>query len=157
MKLMPSSEDGSGPLVREWDFVQITEVLSDYCTFADRRDVESLCRLFTPEGSIEVGSHKLEGPAAITAFLRPRFSPDRQTRHLWSNLRVETGAGNELRCASTQITFETVARTGISEIRIGDVSDVFRKLADGRWRIHKRVVQRAMSMATHSAGEQNTS
>lgn len=124
----------------------VMTLLSDYCGHADGGNLGALCQLFEPEGKLTVGDAEHRGPAAIAAFLAARLGPDRRTRHLWSNLRVERTSIDSLRCTSTQITFEEPAHAGTSTIRVSDVTDVLHRDGAGPWRFHERTLRRVFSM-----------
>jgi SnoaL-like domain len=141
------------------DPVQLGELhrlFTDYCRFADRQQAPALAQLFLANGCITIGSAEVNGREAINAFLHQRFNANRVTRHVWSNLYVQSATDDFLICTSLQQTFEYNAEGGESEIRVIDVKDVISKSVNGQWLFKDRKLDRVMAVKTHQSTQKAT-
>lgn len=72
------------------DWLHIADMITDFFDCLDRKDPSGLPMVFAEEASLDMGMADrplLEGKAAIiAAFSAPK--PVRQTRHLWSSLKI---------------------------------------------------------------------
>jgi hypothetical protein len=122
-------------------------LLSDFAWHADRGDGAALGALFLPTGALLVGGQELVGPEEIAADCYRRFqNPQRKTRHMWSNLRLDQVDTDAATATAVQLTFEQAALDQPTQLRVNDVFDTFAKDPAGRWRFARRVVQREMAL-----------
>lgn len=129
------------------DVRTIERLLSDFAWYADRGDGESMSRLFVPDGVLYVGGIKLSGRDAIALDCKQRHAePGRKTRHVWSNLRVESVDADSTWSTAVQITFEHRASDGSCQIRVNDLFDRLRRVEGGEWLIEERVIQREIAL-----------
>jgi hypothetical protein len=128
------------------DIQAIERLLSDFAWFADRGDGARLSALFLPEGTLTVGGIDLHGREEIAVDCCRRVVNGRKTRHVWSNLRVESSETNEISTTAIQMTFEQREPEKPTQLRLNDVFDCFRRDADGSWRFARRVIQREMAL-----------
>ncbi|MGH6681204.1 MAG: nuclear transport factor 2 family protein, partial [Bradyrhizobium sp.] len=71
--------------------LEIEQLLTAFAYFADRGDGEALGELFLEEATLNVAGLNMMGPQEIAADCRRRFAdPHRKTRHVWSNMRIES-------------------------------------------------------------------
>lgn len=128
------------------DIRAIERLLSDFAWCADRGDGESMSRLFVPDGVLHVGGTILSGREAIARDCERRHAePGRKTRHLWSNLRVDTLDAHHSQSTAVQITFEHRASDGSLQVRVNDVFDRLRRAEHGGWLIEERTIQRQIA------------
>ena len=123
----------------------VERLMTEYAWSADHRDAQSLAELFALDGRLWLGGHRMQGRTEIAAFCGQRFSvPGRQTRHVWSNLRLGEFEGQHLKTTSLQLTFEQSGETQPVQVRVSDVSDEWQRDAQGRWRLAWRTVSQAL-------------
>ncbi|HEX4443756.1 MAG TPA: nuclear transport factor 2 family protein [Galbitalea sp.] len=127
------------------DVQDIERLLTDFAWFADRGDGSSLSDLFLPGAVLKVGESRLEGRRAIAddCYARAR-EPGRKTRHVWSNLRLESLVNGVLRTNAIQQTIETNDISGLTSMRVNDIIDTFERDSESRWRIASRHIDRQM-------------
>ncbi len=129
------------------DVADIERLLTDFAWFADRGDGAALSELFLPDAVLVVGGQRLEGRQAIADdCVRRASEPGRKTRHVWSNLRLESLVDGVLQTNAIQQTIESNDRSGLSSMRVNDVLDTFQRDSHGRWRIASRHIDRQMHM-----------
>jgi hypothetical protein len=127
------------------DVEDIERLLTDFAWFADRGDGTGLSDLFLPNAFLKVGGRRLEGRQAIADDCYTRASePGRRTRHVWSNLRLESLVDGVLRANAIQLTMETNEISGLTSMRVNDVIDTFQRDSESRWRIASRHIDRQM-------------
>jgi uncharacterized protein (TIGR02246 family) len=126
----------------------IERLLSDFAWFADRGDGTSLSQLFTPDGVLLVSGNELRGRAQIAEDCTRRFlNPNRKTRHVWSNLRIDRMDGDTAAAFAIQLTFEQSGDGQPTHLRVNDLVDEFQRDANGSWRIARRVIDRKMALS----------
>lgn len=127
---------------------RIERLLSDFAWFADQGDAVGLSGLFVPEGVLCVGGQEMAGQPIIAADCQKRFAtPDRKTRHVWTNLRVESMTGNMAKTTAVQLTYETLGADKPTRLRVNDVFDELRKDAQGEWQFVRRHIKCEMALA----------
>jgi hypothetical protein len=130
----------------EPDVTKIGRLLSDFAWLADRGDGASLAQLFLPESILVVGGARLVGRAQIAEDCRRRaLDPERKTRHVWSNLRVNREADGTMAGSAIQLTFEQTGSEG-TKLRISDVTDRYEVDSLGTWRFKSRIIERQMAL-----------
>lgn len=135
------------------DFLEVQGLLTGFTWFADRGDGEGLAALFLPDAVLTVGGADLRGREAIASDCYRRFSAgSRKTRHLWCNLRIERFADDEIATTAVQMTFEQTTPQRPVQLRMNDVSDGFRKDAEGSWRFARRLIKREMALEIPASG-----
>lgn len=135
------------------DFAELCGLLSEWTSLADRADPTGLCDLFCEGGQLSFSDSAYAGRAAIAACLAERLKAARLTRHMWANLRVDgldRHHAHEIRCTSIQITFEQAVDQSSTQVRVSDVSDVFRREEGSPWRIRSRSMVRVMTLNANS-------
>jgi ketosteroid isomerase-like protein len=132
----------------ESDRLMIERLLSDFAWFADRGDGASLSQLFIPDGVLSVSGNELRGRAQIAEDCIRRFlNPNRQTRHVWSNLRIDRMDGNTAASFAIQLTFEQSGAGQPTQLRLNDLTDEFQRDSSGAWKISRRVIDRKMALS----------
>jgi|SRR6266702_3608537 len=125
----------------------VERLLTLFGRYADCGDSERLASLFLPYGTLSVGSVVSSGRSAIASFAKERSSaPDRKTRHIWSNLELRTGDDGTLHASAIQQTYEQIATTQSTQLRVSNLEDIFAKDSDGSWRFVSRRIERQMSV-----------
>lgn len=125
----------------------IEQLLTLFGRYADCGDGERLASLFLPDGILNLGGTVSRGHSAIANFAKERSStPGRKTRHLWSNLQLKAGDHDTLHASAIQQTFELIAETQTTQLRVSDLEDIFAKDLDGTWRFASRRIVRQMSV-----------
>jgi len=113
-------------------------LIVDSARFNDDRDWAALARLYTTDGVVvRPNGQRLEGREAIeTAYAAG--PPDRVTRHLCTNLRVDVLDADSAH-ATTTVLIVSSARSDGADVtfRIGEFADHF-VLTDEGWRIAER-------------------
>ena len=113
-------------------------VVIDSARCNDERRWAQLANLYTPTGVVvRPNGQRLEGREAIEAAYAAG-SPDRVTRHLCTNLRVEVD-GPDAAHATTTVLIVAGTRSGDSDTtyRVGEFADRFERTAEG-WKIAER-------------------
>jgi ketosteroid isomerase-like protein len=132
----------------ESERLTIERLLTDFAWFADRGDGESLSRLFTTDAALFVSGLELKGREQISADCHRRASnPDRRTRHIWSNLRIDQIGAEVATSFAIQITLEQTGAGQPTQVRINDLIDEFRRDEAGAWKISRRVIDRKMAFS----------
>lgn len=131
----------------ESDLIGIERLLSDFGWYADRADGDSLAQLFLPEAVLIVSGLTLVGHKAIADDCRRRqaLDPQRKTRHLWSNLRVQSESDGAAEGVAIQVTYEQ-SGDATTKMRISDLIDQYQRDATGVWRFRNRTIARQMAL-----------
>ncbi|NYI46472.1 3-phenylpropionate/cinnamic acid dioxygenase small subunit [Nocardioides aromaticivorans] len=127
----------------------IERLLFAYADAVDAGDLAAVGELFregricgeTPDGPVTLA----EGSAAVEAFYRSlvRLYDDGtpRTRHVTTNVVVETDPGGEAAsAASTYTVFQATDALPLQAIIVGRYADTFRR-ADGAWRFESRTMR----------------
>ena len=132
----------------ESDQKMIERLLSDFAWFADRGDGTSLSQLFIPDGVLLVSGNELRGRVQIAEDCIHRFlNPDRKTRHVWSNLRINRMDADTAASFAIQLTFEQSGAGQPTQLRVNDLVDEFQRDSSGSWKIARRVIDRKMALS----------
>lgn len=113
-------------------------VVIDSARFNDERQWAALAGLYTPSGVVvRPNGQRLEGRQAIEAAYAAG-SPDRVTRHLCTNLRVDVD-GPDAAHATTTVLIVSGTHAGDQDVtyRVGEFADRFERTGDG-WKIAER-------------------
>jgi hypothetical protein len=121
-------------------------LIVDSATYNDRRDWASLAALYTTDGVVvRPNGQRLEGRAAIEAAYAAG-SPDRVTRHLCANLRVDIDSVESAH-ATTVVLIVSGTRSDDPDVTfgivpndrqvVGEFADRFARTEEG-WRIAER-------------------
>jgi ketosteroid isomerase-like protein len=137
-----------GETTMESDQLMIERLLSDFAWFADRGDGTSLSQLFIPDGVLLVSGNELRGRVQIAEdCIRRLLNPDRKTRHVWSNLRIDRIDGDTAASFAIQLTFEQSGAGQPTQLRVNDLVDEFQRDSSGSWKIARRVIDRKMALS----------
>ena len=110
----------------------------DSARFNDEREWAALAGLYAPDGVVvRPNGQRLEGRVAIEAAYAAG-SPDRVTRHLCTNLRVDVD-GPDAAHGTTTVLIVSGTRSGDSDVtyRVGEFADRFERTQEG-WKIAER-------------------
>jgi len=111
-------------------------LIADSAVFNDRRMWAALAALYVPDGVVvRPNGQRLRGREAIEASYAGG-PPDRVTRHLCSNVRVEVDDANSAHATTTVLI---VSGTDDSDVtyRVGEFANRFVRTEQG-WRIAER-------------------
>ena len=124
----------------------IEDLLTRFGRYADQGDGERLALLFLPSGVLNVNARVAQGQEAIARMTRERTADaSRRTRHIWSNLLIEVDDAGEVRTSAIQTTYDQQGETPAAA-RVSDLSDTFRRNAEGAWRFASRTVTRQINV-----------
>lgn len=132
------------PLKQE-DFEQTKELLTDFAWCADQGEGVKLTELFCAEGVLQAGASEYSGRENISQECSKR-AQGRTTRHFWSNLRIDHSDG-QLNTTAIQLTFEKRPGEDSPQLRISDLRDKFVCGSEGRWLFAQRTVERVLALA----------
>ena len=113
-------------------------LIVDSARYNDLREWAALAALYTPTGVVvRPNGQRLEGREAIEAAYAAG-SPDRVTRHLCTNVRVDVD-GPDAAHATTTVLIVAGTRTDDPDVtfRVGEFADRFERTDEG-WRIAER-------------------
>ena len=132
------------------DFLAIERLFSDFAWYADRGNGVLLAELFLPNGILCVGDLELTGRSQIAEDCHRRsLSLGRQTRHVWSNLRIDRSDADAATSTAVQVTFEQNVSSGEpTQIRVSDLFDTLKKDLHGEWRFVRRFIKREIALST---------
>jgi len=126
----------------------IARLLSDFAWHADRKQAEQLGALFLVDGRLSIAGTELVGRQAIVDDCRRRFAAaQRTTRHVWSNLRIESADENQIVATAIQMTYEQEENGGSTQVRVSDLLDTFGRDPSRRWCFAHRVMTRVITLA----------
>jgi 3-phenylpropionate/cinnamic acid dioxygenase small subunit len=123
----------------------IRAILVDYATFLDARNYAPYVALFTPDGEWENHNGHYKGHDAImgmlTSQLGPDGTPNPNSYHLITNVRVTLGDDGETATASARFHFVMRDREGGAPRIIlgGTYDDQLVRQGDGQWKIRRRL------------------
>jgi len=141
-----------------FDLAAIHRLLSDFAWAADRGLADELSALFFADGTLRVNDQEFRGRSAIADDCRRRAEiAHRRTRHVWSNLRVDTREDGACDATLVQLTYESLGADQPLKLRVNDVRDRLERGADGRWRFRSRVIERQMALLMPNGAEPLTS
>ena len=113
-------------------------LIVDSARYNDLREWAALAALYTPTGVVvRPNGQRLEGRKAIEAAYAAG-SPDRATRHLCTNVRVDVD-GPDAAHATTTVLIVAGTRSDDPDVtfRVGEFADRFERTDEG-WRIAER-------------------
>jgi len=107
----------------------------DFAYFVDRREYESLGRLFTENGTMTRPSGSvLAGREAIVSSYKATPA-ERVTRHICTNIRIIVDSADRARGMTYAVVYSKNGNP-----RVGEFEDEFLRTAEG-WRIVSRVAR----------------
>lgn len=128
------------------DRLAIEALNADFAFHLDRNNAAAVLALFTADALYVNGARRTAGHAEIEAFLRGRNAAGpRTTRHMCSGLRIAFDAAQPDVARGTAVWINyahngTPPIDAITPFLIADFDDVYRRGADGRWRIAERII-----------------
>jgi ketosteroid isomerase-like protein len=127
------------------DRLAIEDLNAAFAYHLDHDEVEPLTALFTEDALYTNGPRRSEGRDAIAAFFRSRTTAGPRTaRHFYSGLRIAFDGDGQARGTSVWLTFARDRLPPIDDCApflVADFTDVYRRCADGRWRIQRRHIE----------------
>lgn len=142
----PAGRDGDNALVRSVDRLEIGALVTEFAYRIDHGLSDRVAELFAPQGwyGREGGARSVGRDAIRAAYARRSGdSPDRVSRHLFSNLRIGFDEVNE---ASGTSTLMLIAGDGAAPLPVNitlvqDYIDRFVRI-DGTWLFLSRETKR---------------
>lgn len=129
----------------------IEDLNSDFCYFLDRNNIEQLVELFTPNASYSHGPRVSNGKDEIREIFIGRTDDRvRTSRHMQTGLRITLQSPTEAKGRSVCLTFAADDSPPIcpaTPFLVADFIDEYLLCDDGKWRIHKRHIERVFTAA----------
>lgn len=123
----------------EKDFEAIRRLIAIYGQLLDSKRIEEWGQLFTPEAEFRVWGNTYRGRSEIVREIGG-MQPDRPGKHVILQPVIDSSGADTAR-AWTDLCGLGSSEDGISIVTIGRYhDDLVRSSADGRWRIHRRVL-----------------
>jgi hypothetical protein len=133
----------------DFDTNGVSLLLLRFSDAVDCRRPQEIAEQFTADGLFKPGATAIHGAGAVEAFYADRLrDPRRTTRHLWSNLHVAPSAHDraDIRVVLSNYAFDPAVSETEVQLRIGNVSGVCARGADGRWRFAEHVYERLYAL-----------
>jgi ketosteroid isomerase-like protein len=133
--------------------VEIANLLSDYCWYVDRLEVDSVMGLFTDDATFDLGHGRVHTGHASLRSLYDRLGVYAATSHHVSNPRID--AGTELATARSGLYAHHVRHDGSTMTLWGVYLDELVRV-DGSWRISNRSLRASAESGGRPEGGQQT-
>ncbi|THD70984.1 nuclear transport factor 2 family protein [Phenylobacterium sp.] len=127
----------------------VSLLLLRFSDAVDSRRPQEIAEQFTADSLFRPGASAIHGRAAVEAFYADRLrDPRRTTRHLWSNLHVAPSADDraDIRVVLSNYAFDPAVSETDVQLRVGNVSGVCVRDADGRWRFAEHIYERIYAL-----------
>jgi ketosteroid isomerase-like protein len=132
----------------------LEDLNSAFTHHLDHDQLGELVDLFTEDAVYTHGERRSQGRAAIRALFTARAAAGVRTcRHLASGLRVEIDSDTSARGTSVCLTFAFDGPAPVTPATphlVADFEDVYRRCADGKWRIAVRNIRRIFVAADNT-------
>lgn len=129
----------------------IEDLNRDFCHYLDYGMVEELADLFTEDCSYSHGNRVSSGRGEVCALFLDRIAVGvRTSRHLQTGLKIVMLDSRNATGKSVCLTFGCDQSPPISPATpflVADFIDEYLRSSDGRWRIHKRHIERIFTAA----------
>ncbi len=129
----------------------IEDLNRNFCHYLDYDMVDELADLFTEDCSYSHGSRMSEGRGEIHALFSDRIAAGiRTSRHLQTGLEITVHDSKRATGKSVCLTFACDQSPPISPATpflVADFIDEYLCSSDGRWRIHRRHIERIFTAA----------
>jgi len=125
------------------DRLALRELNDAFAHALDHGDLELFASLFTDDVFYRNGDRRLNGHAELEAFFSARAKSGRLSRHFFSGLMLTFVSDTEAMGKSSWLTFAgsgTPPIAGTQPFVIGDVTDRYRKSAEGWWQFAAREI-----------------
>jgi uncharacterized protein (TIGR02246 family) len=125
------------------DRLALRELNDEFAHALDHGELELFASLFTDDVFYRNGERVLTGRDEFEAFFTARAQSGRLSRHFYSGLVIEFTGEDEAIGHSSWLTFAgsgTPPIEGTQPFVIGDVKDLYRRNADGRWQFARREI-----------------
>lgn len=121
------------------DELAILKLFAAYCHRCDDGLFADMVELFVPDGVFERGKMRLEGRAALLAFLEKRQAAAQRGRHL--TLNPEIDVDGDRATAQSDFLFMRIVDGKIVPLITGRYRDDLVRCDDGRWRFARRLIE----------------
>lgn len=131
---------------------ELEALIVEHAYRLDMNCSESLAELYTRDGRFLAPNFVCEGPDAINAYGRDRAAAkNRRVRHVCTNFRFWEDGPDQARGLCFILLFRSTGSelSPAEPIALADAHDIYRRGADGVWRIHERRVVLSFESAAH--------
>ena len=123
----------------------ISSLLIRFSDAVDERRPSAITEQFTAQGIFQPAGKAVRGRSAIQEFYEMRLSDvRRRTRHVWSNLLVQTVLPRlvQFQVVLTTYAFEPAVSEQALQFRLGNVTGTCEQEIDGTWRFAEHLYER---------------
>jgi hypothetical protein len=137
---------------------QIEVLIEQFAWLIDHEAGRGVAELFAAQGSYSLngGGLNLQGRAEIDEFYaRRRAAGPRTSRHLFSNLHLESGDETRVQgtCVLTLHAADGHPPHPLEPVLVADYGDTYVRDADGVWRFESRKVTKLFGTVPHFGSE----
>jgi uncharacterized protein (TIGR02246 family) len=117
----------------------IERLSTEYCWLIDHGYADRVAELFTDDAVLSVGGSEVSGIVDIRRHLDERAkNREIRSRHVVTNIRLVNESAGRVRGTTIMTIYRSIGESGKPQLIIGDVDDLYRLDADGRWRLAER-------------------
>lgn len=117
----------------------IEALSTEYSWLIDHGYADQAAELFTDDAVLSAGGTDVSGISDIRRHLEQRArNREIRSRHVVSNIRLLSEGSGQVRGTSIMSIYRNTVESGRPQLIIGDVEDLYRRGADGRWRLAQR-------------------
>lgn len=117
----------------------IEALSTEYSWLIDHGYADQAAELFTDDAVLSAGGTDVSGISDIRRHLEQRArNREIRSRHVVSNIRLLSEGSGQVRGTSIMSIYRSIVESGRPQLIIGDVEDLYRRGADGRWRLAQR-------------------
>ncbi|BCO99010.1 MULTISPECIES: SgcJ/EcaC family oxidoreductase [Mycobacterium] len=117
----------------------IEALSTEYSWLVDHGYADQAADLFTDDAVLSAGGSEVSGIAGIRRHLEERAqNRDIRSRHVVTNVRLRSESPDQVRGTTIMTIYRSIGESVRPQLIVGDVEDLYRLGADGRWRLAQR-------------------